>query len=185
MKAGKLIKLGRTTKLLRVLRIVRMIKLIKLALKGKEETEEELAAKAEEDAIADKGSVVGQKLAQKTTLNVLLGILLMMFVLPFLNSSAEDNSFAFGFDQLRRIVDQDKMTPSADAYKEFLSPLTSPNAAFDKNPEGQVVLRQLMYMKLKNGTADYSFSLPGWEKTFDQLRTSERLILEAKKEGEE
>merc|ERR1711871_1218690 len=183
MKAGKLIKLGRTTKLLRVLRIVRMIKLIKLALKGKEETEEELAAKAEEEAIADKGSVVGQKLAQKTTLNVLLGILLMMFVLPFLNYDAEDNSFAWGFDQLRRINNQARMTSSADAFKDFLSPQTSPNAAFEKNPEGQVVLRQLMYMKLKNGTATYTFALPGWEEAYDKLRTNERLILEAQLEG--
>merc|ERR1711871_1123390 len=184
MKAGKLIKLGRTTKLLRVLRIVRMIKLIKLALKGKEETEEELAAKAEEEAIADKGSVVGQKLAQKTTLNVLLGILLMMFVLPFLNYDAEDNSFAWGFDQLRRITDDARMDRSAKVYQEFLTGPSSPNAAFDKNPDGDVVLREIMFLKLENksGTsvASDSYAQAGWAAKYNSLRTSERLILEAK-----
>merc|ERR1711871_1829924 len=184
MKAGKLIKLGRTTKLLRVLRIVRMIKLIKLALKGKEETEEELAAKAEEEAIADKGSVVGHKLAQKTTLNVLLGILLMMFVLPFLNYDAEDNSFAWGFDQLRRITDDARMDRSAKVYQEFLTGPSSPNAAFDKNPDGDVVLREIMFLKLENksGTsvASDSYAQAGWAAKYNSLRTSERLILEAK-----
>merc|ERR1711871_1887560 len=79
------------------------------------------------------------------------------------------------------------MDRSAKVYQEFLTGPSSPNAAFDKNPDGDVVLREIMFLKLENksGTsvASDSYAQAGWAAKYNSLRTNERLILEAQLEG--
>merc|ERR1711871_1186743 len=77
----------------------------------------------------------------------------------------------------------DNGNSSATVYQRFLTPELSPNSLY-KEFDGGILSREILYMRLRNGSSTYDFAAEDWDKTFESLRTKERIIIESReKEG--
>jgi len=89
---------GRLVRLVRLIRLVRVLKLYKyFGKKGEDEEEEE-----DVNFSADLGgSAVGSKISDFTTRRVIIGVLVMLFCVPWLDASADDDSASYGLINLQ------------------------------------------------------------------------------------
>lgn len=92
-RAGRAARIGtRAGRLVRLLRLFRLFKLFKLAKKAGGDEEVELNAEVEDV----EPSAVGTVLGELTTQKVVIGVMLMLLVIPFLEASDPDQSIAMG-----------------------------------------------------------------------------------------
>ncbi|CEL96628.1 unnamed protein product [Vitrella brassicaformis CCMP3155] len=99
---------GRIVRLVRLIRLIRIVKLYKYCTKASDEDQEEKLKEQARAALNAKqaalkrveASRLGKFLSEMTTRKVIVGVLLMLFILPVLQVSEEDNAKFYGLREL-------------------------------------------------------------------------------------
>lgn len=96
---------GRAGRLVRIIRIVRLFRVVKLYKYFGKKKKGDLEVEEDEDDFSSElsGSAIGEKLSESTTRGAILGVLLMLFALPYMEVVVLDESIASDVNELHEL----------------------------------------------------------------------------------
>ena len=138
----------RTSRILRIIRLIRLIRLVKLyknaqiAIKQRENEEEDGANKSS-IIVGEKETKVGKKLSELTMKRVIFIVLIMLLILPFFDTGfyfTAQTSWVFGLTELTKFVN---VAGFDDVKNEYILYHTNNN------------IRPIIYLSYSNSTGSY------------------------------